>query len=66
MFVFSTEHLRSLLPPLTPPTSLMLDVGSGDGHVTDKLKEYLGAQVTIHVTETSSVMRRVLKKKGYK
>jgi SAM-dependent methyltransferase len=66
MFVFSMEHIRSLLPPSFPPPSLVLDVGSGDGHVTDKLRTCLGPEVTIHVTEASSVMRRVLGKKGYK
>ena len=66
MFVFSTGHLASLLPPSLPPASLALDIGSGDGHVTDKLREYLGPRATVHVTEASSVMRRVLKRKGYK
>lgn len=64
MFVFSTEQLRSLFPPSFPPPLHVLDVGSGDGHVTDNLRRYLGAN-SIHVTETSSVMRRVLRKKGY-
>lgn len=66
MFVFSTEQLDSLFPPSFPPPLLVLDVGSGDGHVTDKLRQYLGTNTTIHVTETSSIMRRVLRKKDYK
>ena len=66
MFVFSTEHIRFLLPPSFPPPSVVLDVGSGDGHVTDKLWTQLGSEVSVHVTETSSVMRKVLRKKGYK
>ena len=65
MFVFSSEQLRSLIPSSFPPPSLVLDVGSGDGHVTDKLQTGLGAGASVHVTETSSVMRRVLRKKGY-
>jgi len=66
MFIFSQQHLRNLLPSLPPPSSpstLILDIGSGDGHVTDKLRGVFRG--TIHVTETSSVMQRILRKKGY-
>ena len=66
MFVFSKEHLATLLPPSLPTTSLALDVGSGDGHVTDKLREHLGTEVRVHVTEASAVMRRILQRKQYK
>ena len=67
MFVLSQRQLshlipRSLLPP-TPP--LLLDIGSGDGHVTDNLRQALGSS-TIHVTETSQVMQRVLRRKGFR
>lgn len=65
MFVFSQQHLRRLLPfslP-SPNVTVVLDIGSGDGHVTDKLRGVL--ENTIHVTETSSVMQRVLKRRGY-
>lgn len=65
MFVFSTEQLRSLFPSSFPPPLHVLDVGAGDGHVTANLRRYLGANSSIHVTESSSVMRRVLRKKGY-
>ena len=65
MFVFSRDHLLRLLPATSPdsPRITVLDIGSGDGHVTDKLQS-LGA--TVHVTEMSSTMQRVLRKKGYK
>jgi hypothetical protein len=66
MFVFSVAHLSVLLPPSLSPPSLVLDVGSGDGHVTDKLRAHLGPGTVLHVTETSAIMRRVLQKKGYK
>ena len=65
MFVFSRQHLHRLLPfslP-SPHITVVLDIGSGDGHVTDKLRGVLGS--TINVTETSGVMRRVLKRRGY-
>lgn len=65
MFVFSRQHLHRLLPfsPPSPHVTVVLDIGSGDGHVTDKLRGVLGS--TINVTETSGVMRRVLKRRGY-
>ena len=66
MFVFSKAHLATLLPPSLPAPSLALDVGSGDGHVTDKLREHLGTEVRVHVTEASAVMRRILQRKQYK
>ena len=66
MFVFSVAHLSVLLPPSLSPPSLVLDVGSGDGHVTDKLRAHLGPGTVLHVTEASAIMRRVLQKKGYK
>ena len=66
MFVFSQDQLNRLLssgPTLTQP--LILDIGSGDGHVTDKIKELFGVP-TIHVTETCRVMQRVLRRRKYK
>ncbi len=64
MFVFSRQHLTRLLPSHSPPPSLLLDIGSGDGHVTEKMSSLFGCRV--YVTETSKVMQRILKKKGYK
>ena len=64
MFIFSTNHLSRLLPPFSSPPTFVLDIGSGDGHVTDKLREALGL-TTVRVTEMSRVMQRTLRKKGY-
>ena len=73
MFVFSKHQLRTLLSSshLTTPTTTttsplsILDIGSGDGHVTDKIREVLGTQ-TVDVTETCKVMQRILKQNNYK
>ena len=67
MFVLSQRQLARLVPrsilPQTPP--LVLDIGSGDGHVTENLRQTFGS-TTVHVTETSRVMQRVLRKKGFR
>ena len=66
MFVFSHEHLTKLLSSSSASShSVVLDVGSGDGHVTDKIKDVLNVSV-VNVTETCRVMQRVLKKRGYR
>ena len=70
MFVFSQEQLRRLLSSSSHLTAAthplgILDIGSGDGHVTDRIKEVFQAQ-TVHVTETSQVMQRLLKRRNYK
>ena len=72
------SSLPSLLPgPLTPPPlppphqpppttpRKVLDIGSGDGHVTDKVKSVMGASA-VNVTETCRVMQRILRQRGYK
>lgn len=64
MFIFSASHLSRLLPPFSSPPSFVLDIGSGDGHVTDQLREALDT-TTVRVTEMSRVMQRILRKKGY-
>ena len=67
MFVLSKQQLSRLIPqsilPQTPP--LLLDIGSGDGQVTDNLRQALGC-TSVHVTEASAVMQRVLRKKGFR
>ena len=67
MFVFSIRQLSKLVPqavlPQTPP--LLLDIGSGDGHVTDILRRAFDC-TSVHVTETSRVMQRVLRRKGFR
>lgn len=64
MFVFSREHLSKLLPPSASTCNLVLDIGSGDGRVTDKLRGALQTR-SVCVTETSKVMQRILRRKGY-
>ena len=66
MFVFSRDHLTKLLSSSSSATShsVVLDIGSGDGHVTDKIKDVLNVP-TVHVTETCRTMAKVLKKRGY-
>lgn len=69
MFIFSQDQLKKLLSSVPPSMSThslvdVLDIGSGDGHVTEKLKIYLDVPV-VHVTETSTVMQRVLRQKGF-
>lgn len=67
MFVLSRCQLSRLIPlsilPQTPP--LLLDIGAGDGHVTDNFRQALGS-TSVHVTETSKVMQRVLRRKGFR
>ena len=73
MFVFSRDQLKKLLSssssslatPTPETTPLILDIGSGDGHVTDKMREVFQVS-TVYVTETSYVMQRVLKRRQYK
>jgi len=63
MFIFSTRHLSTLFQTVSP--ELILDIGSGDGNVTDKIGKTFNAK-NIRVTEISKVMQRTLRKKGYK
>lgn len=68
MFVFSEVQLRLLLSsflPQAPEHPLILDIGSGDGHVTNKIKGVFGVP-SVSVTETCRVMQRVLRKRGYR
>lgn len=67
MFVFSTEQFSQLydnLPSIKSrkETSTLLDLGAGDGKVTQIMAQFFG---TVHVTEVSPVMRRILSKRGY-
>ena len=41
----------------------MLDIGAGDGSVTDQMKAMFASRVS--VTEMSPTMRRSLRRKGY-
>lgn len=67
MFVFSKLHLRKLLSlaqlaEREPPFSAVLDLGAGDGCVTQQFTEFA---TSIYVTETSTVMGRVLQRKHF-
>ena len=65
MFVFSRQHLSQLLPSSISACNFILDIGSGDGHVSDVLRDALQAR-SMSVTEMSTVMQRILRRKGYK
>ena len=67
MFIFSREQLQSILPPClsSAPSPLLIDIGAGDGNVTDVIKSVLSPSV-VCVTETSGVMKKVLARKGYR
>ncbi len=66
MFVFSQQQLEILMSfdGEGKHSGRILDIGSGDGHVTDKLKHLMKTSI-VHVTEASTVMQRVLRQKGY-
>lgn len=66
MFIFSREQLGTILPPSPSPSPpLLMDIGAGDGHVTDVIKSVLSPSV-VCVTETSRVMKRVLTRRGFR
>lgn len=60
MQLVSTEQARELLPG--PTTRALLDVGAGDGAVTQQLAPLFS---TVHVTEASWVLRRKLSRRGF-
>ena len=62
MHVLSLPQLRALLGPGTGPDAVILDVGAGDGYVTDKLAALCRE---VHCTETSWPMARALRRRGY-
>lgn len=66
MFVFSARQLQSLYPDLESvkdqPDSRLLDLGAGDGKVTQVMAQFFKET---YVTEVSPVMRRILSRKGY-
>lgn len=67
MFVFSNDQLAQLYDDLprvnASDNSLLLDLGAGDGKVTEVMAKHFKQ---VHVTEISPVMRRILAKKSYK
>ncbi len=62
MWVASTAQWQMLLGPQTERASL-LDIGAGDGQVTDTLAPLFGE---VQTTETSSKMAAQLRKRGYR
>ena len=66
MFVFSANQLQALYPELESikhqPDSRLLDLGAGDGKVTQVMAQFFKEPC---VTEVSPVMRRILSRKGY-
>ncbi|GAB6030663.1 hypothetical protein CHUAL_007519 [Chamberlinius hualienensis] len=64
MFVFSDKQFESLLGiGESWKGKYMLDIGAGDGKVTEVMAKYFEQTF---VTEASPVMRRILSKKDYK
>lgn len=66
MFVFSANQLQLLYPELEDikhqPDSRLLDLGAGDGKVTQVMAQFFNET---YVTEVSPIMRRILSRKGY-
>lgn len=62
-FVFSQSQFLQLLGETSDwHSEVLLDLGAGDGSVTEVMAPLFDI---VHVTEISTVMQRVLKKKGY-
>lgn len=65
MFVYSSSQFRTLLdinPTQQSPLTSLLDIGAGDGSVTDRMSKVFK---NIFVTEMSPTMRWRLSRKGY-
>ena len=64
MFVFSGIQFRTLLDlSKMSPQRTLLDLGAGDGKVTDVMQPHFDE---VYVTEQSPAMRWRLSGKGYK
>lgn len=67
MFVFSANQFQALYPDSqsvqSQPESRLLDLGAGDGKVTQVMSQFFSETF---VTEVSAVMRRILARKGYR
>jgi 16S rRNA A1518/A1519 N6-dimethyltransferase RsmA/KsgA/DIM1 with predicted DNA glycosylase/AP lyase activity len=59
MFVFSSEQFLKLVPK---PSGRLLDLGAGDGRVTEIMAPHF---TEVMVTEVSPTMRRQLTLKGF-
>uniref|UniRef100_A0A1B6M475 Methyltransferase-like protein 9 n=1 Tax=Graphocephala atropunctata TaxID=36148 RepID=A0A1B6M475_9HEMI len=62
MFVFSKPHIRQLLGRSLAEEGDLLDLGAGDGLITQNLANFFSK---IYVTEVSRPMRWALKKRGF-
>lgn len=66
MFVFSKQHLRKLISRAQferdRTSSTLLDIGAGDGCVTQQLSEFAAS---VCATEASALMRRALKRNNF-
>ena len=66
MFVFSSQQFRTLYPDADQQTdgteSCLLDLGAGDGKVTQVMAPFFGQT---YVTEVSPIMRRILSRKNF-
>mmetsp|Transcript_7557 Transcript_7557/g.12190 ORF Transcript_7557/g.12190 Transcript_7557/m.12190 type:complete len:293 (-) Transcript_7557:59-937(-) len=66
MFVLSMEQMRKLCPNINFDLDIddrrLLDIGSGDGSITERYSPFFGEIVT---TETSSVMANRLRGRGW-
>eukprot|EP00301_Raphidiophrys_heterophryoidea_P002332 c11085_g1_i2.p1 GENE.c11085_g1_i2~~c11085_g1_i2.p1 ORF type:complete len:228 (-),score=60.40 c11085_g1_i2:288-971(-) len=71
MFVVSANHFsqllgihaRSLLCPVPGPPRKLLDVGAGDGGVTERIQSFFDE---VYATEVSQYMCQRLRKKGFR
>ena len=67
MFVFGRTQFSALVDDLprikADPNSKLLDLGAGDGKVTERMSSFFAET---YATEISPVMRRLLTKKGFK
>lgn len=64
MFIVSQSHLKILLEGETFKN--MIDIGAGDGLVTEKFKFLIENKEEIYCTETSEKLKLTLKNKGFK
>ncbi|XP_062501872.1 protein-L-histidine N-pros-methyltransferase-like isoform X2 [Corticium candelabrum] len=65
-FLFSSSQLRMLMNAAGVTNmvhSTVLDIGAGDGTITDEMKEVFCSSIS--VTEKSRTMRQTLRRKGY-
>lgn len=62
MFVFSTQQVSVLLNRTLGQEGTLIDLGAGDGKVTQILANYYSK---VYVTEVATTMKWLLKKNGF-